>query len=712
MPQSVPEDGSRIVIGLDIEYQVETTGQGGPGAQPRARTGQVDVIQIATLDIIYVFKAFLTSDQIIKAGRAIKADLQRVAEAWSIFELGALLETPDTCLIDLGMMAKLKGKVSDASTGLAALSAIILQKRLSKADSIRCSQWSTPKLTDAQKNYAALDVYANKRAPQSSNTACLDPEATRLRGANGYLNGVTQKPVAKSSSEPVATPTELSSPTPSPEEWDARDAWLLALITYNTKNPIGLGVNMEGSAAEAWKSLTDTYDDASDFAAADAERTLRNTMYAEGTDFSEHIKDLRTKWKEATEKGALVPDKAFKVIILDSLPEPWNVIASTLYSVSTSSIAISRLTLHWDRLRRQNASAGTTTTVLQTRTTSTPKPKSTLICVNSNCGRTGHTIENCYWKGGGKEGQFPANFRNRGRTGNTATTAANTTAAVADAGSATTANIASTVQNPSVTYALSACIANDIEEIYSPDTKMTQTLVLASTAVVPTFADSGASDHCFVDRGMFTDYMPYAVPRQGQAANKGSTFNILGQGTVKITVSVNGATSQLIFRTALHTPELAANLVSIAKFDEAGHTVSFAKDRATFTDPGGRTFMVGEGLDGMYRLDIATPRALVARSQSTPVDLDVWHRRFGHASVSAIRELAQKGLVDGLNIKGGLSVKGLCEDCVYGKHTARPYDGVVIPESEVNHRAHFDLWGPAMVISMGGASYMMLGATT
>ncbi|KAF8076563.1 hypothetical protein FPV67DRAFT_1559024 [Lyophyllum atratum] len=173
---SILDDGSRLVIGFDIEYEVETTGQGGPGANPRARTGQLDVIQIAMEGAVYVFKvtqfkspasvppclrSILISDQIIKTGRAVRTDLKRVAEAWSIPELHASLQESDNSLIDLGSLAKLKGKVSDASSGLAALSAIILQKRISKLDSIRCSRWSLPQLTDSQRDYAALDAYAS-----------------------------------------------------------------------------------------------------------------------------------------------------------------------------------------------------------------------------------------------------------------------------------------------------------------------------------------------------------------------------------------------------------------------------------------------------------------------------------------------------------------------------------------------------------------------
>jgi len=46
-------------------------------------------------------------------------------------------------------------------------------------------------------------------------------------------------------------------------------------------------------------------------------------------------------------------------------------------------------------------------------------PKSNVICVNPVCkaaNRVGHTIDNCFWPGGGKEGQWPEwwCFKSRG----------------------------------------------------------------------------------------------------------------------------------------------------------------------------------------------------------------------------------------------------------------------------------------------------------
>ena len=149
----------------------------------------------------------------------------------------------------------------------------------------------------------------------------------------------------------------------------------------------------------------------------------------------------------------------------------------------------------------------------------------------------------------------------------------------------------------------------------------------------------------------------------------------MGEGTVRKTVSNNGHISQLVFKGALHTPELSANLISIGKFDDLGFSVVFKGGRASFVDPKGKTFMSGEKKNRMYLLNLhpvlstsasinstlATPapnhktmppKVLVAKSLDKPVPLDVWHRRFGHASVQSIWKLESKQMVSGLHILG------------------------------------------------------------
>ncbi|KAG6825054.1 hypothetical protein H0H92_004996 [Tricholoma furcatifolium] len=158
---------------------------------------------------------------------------------------------------------------------------------------------------------------------------------------------------------------------------------------------------MSGTAADVWKTLKETYATVSDLGAASAENALCATRLVDGNDFLEHVGDLRLKWKNAVERGAVINDSQFRAIIISSLPESWNFIVAAVQYTKTSAELIAGLTVHWDRLREQSAIAKSTATALLTKSS---KPRSSLICVNQNCKRTGHTIENCYWPGGGKEG--------------------------------------------------------------------------------------------------------------------------------------------------------------------------------------------------------------------------------------------------------------------------------------------------------------------
>ena len=56
-------------------------------------------------------------------------------------------------------------------------------------------------------------------------------------------------------------------------------------------------------------------------------------------------------------------------------------------------------------------------------------PKSNIICINPVCkatNRVGHTIDNCFWPGGGKEGQWPEwLFKSRGIPADSSTSTVN-----------------------------------------------------------------------------------------------------------------------------------------------------------------------------------------------------------------------------------------------------------------------------------------------
>ena len=154
--------------------------------------------------------------------------------------------------------------------------------------------------------------------------------------------------------------------------------------------------------------------------------------------------------------------------------------------------------------------------------------------MNPNCKQRGHSIKNCYWQGGGKEGQFSPGFgQHGGGGGNAPTTNMATNTIVAVANTSTEAS-----------YVLMV-----ITELPPDDlpTMMTQTR---------TYTDSGTTDHCFANREEFTTYLAYNPPHTGHTANKDGTFRILGIGEVRCTFTYNGCCTHLTFKAAVHAPDL------------------------------------------------------------------------------------------------------------------------------------------------------------
>jgi hypothetical protein len=196
--------------------------------------------------------------------------------------------------------------------------------------------------------------------------------AVNLHGAYGYLDGTTPRPSPTPQNTPLpASPTAAATPaptapsitpwestTPTMAEWRVRDAWTMGLLIYNTTDPVGLGVNINGTAADAWKSYQETYKVVSEIAIINADRDLRNTVYNDGNDFQDFINRMCTKWSNATTLGA--------PIVLSALLQSWGPIVATLYTTQTSCDAINQLMTHWARISRERiTNARTSTSALQ-----------------------------------------------------------------------------------------------------------------------------------------------------------------------------------------------------------------------------------------------------------------------------------------------------------------------------------------------------------
>ncbi len=504
-----------------------------------------------------------------------------------------------------------------------------------------------------------------------------------------------------------------------------------------------------------WKSLTTRYKTSTDLARVYAQRELRSKRLNEGEDFTAHVADLHTKHRHANAVGAKIEDSDFREVLLASLPSSWDPIISTLSPTQSSIDTIIRLDMHWSRINRNTkiSTSGTSATALKVHTKTDAYVKK--LCTNPICNRKGHLIVDCYWKGGGKEGQFPPGFGQRGgATGSAAAAASPSTnppianTAIIETAYALMADIPlqKITQNVEIFDMPDLCDsefepcfvgARSITPLSLPPdealdssdkaNKYTISSVpdVADSAKVRemamiaghggegldnvTYADSGASNHCFANRSDFSTYESFDVQQEGQAASKSARFKIHGKGTVVKTYESDHKRALMTFTNALHTPDFAANLISISRFDTSGFNINFGGGHARFVDPGGNEALSVKLINGMYVFKDSRPDnvAMPAHSHEKATTIEQWHRRFCHFGNRTIKEMSTKDLVDGLDIKPDKEALGSCEDCIFGKQSSRPYDEIVTPETELLERVHMDLWGPARVKSNGGAVYAL-----
>lgn len=541
------------------------------------------------------------------------------------------------------------------------------------------------------------------------------------KGLLGYVEGGILKPsppkpattTSESSSTPAApAATPIYSSTPNLDEWLFRDQLARAHIALNCTNTGSLGVNTTGTAKEAWDSIISEWGKSTDMRRSHAQEALNRTEFVEGGDIQEHIKLLRTR-KIALDNlsPSAMSDDTWKGIIIRSIPTTlrWLPVIPILYTLTTSADVFSMLQSHGMVLDRGSSAKGPSSasgTVLAARTTEG--------CKNPNCKarkKSSHSTDNCYWPGGGKEGQFPLNFGQRSKANATTTSDSTptTTSAPVPAISDHTDHFVLSAQVPA-TPGQSGILLDDDPINPSTIALISKGFQSFGNGKIPTFLDSGASDTMFVSKEVFTDYQPLSSRVGDSAKATDGNFEIIGEGNVVQRYNVNGKERKITYTRALHTPTLNANLVSISALDRAGITTTFGNGRGLAKKPDGTVVLAGKNVNGMYLLDTLDniPDSTFAmNSISQPTSLEQWHRCLAHCSPSTIQEMASGNLVDGLKITEA-SVSGKCEDCIMGRQSRRPFDGETDKELDPLELVSFDIWGPSRVQSASGKVYLMI----
>ena len=139
---------------------------------------------------------------------------------------------------------------------------------------------------------------------------------------------------------------------------------------------------MDGTAAEAWKSLTDVQDLATGMGLLATDNHLCTICHIDGADLVMHITTMREAWAKTRMQGGGITDKGFRLIVIASMPKEWNIYISTLNTYKTSAEVIAKLYSH-DALLTHNCRPPAVQNI-QALTTSC-NPQSDIICSNLVC---------------------------------------------------------------------------------------------------------------------------------------------------------------------------------------------------------------------------------------------------------------------------------------------------------------------------------------
>ena len=162
-------------------------------------------------------------------------------------------------------------------------------------------------------------------------------------------------------------------------------------------------------------------------------------------------------------------------------------------------------------------------------------------------------------------------------------------------------------------------------------------------------------------------------------------------------------------------PGFKRNLISVSKLLEFNYSVSFY-NKFVIIYRNGLNICLGMQENDLYVLRLLIPKPLLNTEMfkvekpktkrqkiSQNDDTYLWHLRLGHINLDRLNRLVKSGHLNELKI-GTLPV---CESCLEGKITKRPFTGKWLRVKEPLELIHSDVCGPINVKARGGYEYFV-----
>ena len=165
-----------------------------------------------------------------------------------------------------------------------------------------------------------------------------------------------------------------------------------------------------------WRNLTDVKEPKGIIAALQARHHLFCMIVTEGTPMHEHVTAFRQGMEKLNTMGDeyKIPNRDFALLLIMSLPKSWDPFMTSYFGSKADSKATTitsseliELLISEDGRRHAKSADNEVANATHIRKFNKKGGKHSNGPACSNCGQSGHTIQDCWSKGGGKEGQGP-----------------------------------------------------------------------------------------------------------------------------------------------------------------------------------------------------------------------------------------------------------------------------------------------------------------
>src|SRR6266850_5187943 len=520
------------------------------------------------------------------------------------------------------------------------------------------------------------------------------------KGLCRHIMGTAQKPEEveeqdgkfyKKGSLNALTDTELEALEKSMDEYEQKQASVREIIYKTISQSMFLQIKNEPTAAKVWAKVVSIMEDKGDLIQVSVLMKLQTMICLEDEDVRAHLAKM-TELKEQLEgMGAPVSNQSFAAMIRKSLPPSYRSLLQTLSATArvnnkilTSSQIIAAIHEEADEAKVQKeADKAAENAAMIAAHVKKEQEKRRKKC--ANCKRTGHTKEECYRPGGGKEGQGPRDKKKQ----------------------ATSANVASSEigdnneDDEDLSLAVT-CIPDETLEAMAA-------LPRTHTAII----DCGATRHFTPDRSALLNFTQI-TPRPIKAAN-GPILQAVGGGDLKVLLPMSGShkPTRVTLREVYYSPEFAFTLVSVGTMNRKGYKVNFEDGKCTISTPKPERRVIGDipEVNGLYRISLAeytshvVEEALAATNRITISEL---HRKMGHINHDDLRHMVQNGTVTGIDLDMD-SKPEPCPTCIEAKATRRPFPKLSTSDRAKSYgdKVVSDLWGPAPTATIKGKKYYL-----